>query len=297
MKRFIVLVIIMLVACSFSSVAKTNLYNPETETIYTFNMDDDVPTWQVGNYWTYDVDTLTVQFNESGQLINIDLNVNNLKLEVSSKVSDIYVIDVSGKITGSFLFDDGAGMKFAGNLYFTRFSGEIQLYQSNLSLDSGHLVLKSIALLREHPLSIPIPIPIPLTITVNVDNSMPRPFIDFPLFDGKMGVVAESFVSANIKIESIVLVILNMLKPDIPAEIYFEQSMDVPELLYNATVENVTVYPGTFSAYNIGFFEGLLGAVYYAPTVGNFIKAFAELNLEDSIYFKFNGELKEYNYS
>jgi len=297
MKKFIVLAIIMIVICSFSTVAKTDIYNQVSEKINSLNMDDDVPTWAVGNYWTYEVDTLTVQFNESGQIINIDLTVKNLKLEVKSKVSDIYVLDVSGKIAGSFLFDDGAGLKISGNLYFTRFSGEINLYQSNLSLQNGNLVLKSIALLRDHPLSIPVPIPIPLTITFNVENNIPRSLIDFPLFDGKMGFVAESFVSANIKVESIVLVILNIFKPDIPPEIYFEYEMALPELIYNATIETITVDPGPFSAYNIAFYEGLLGSIYYAPTVGNMIKALAELNIEDTIYLKFNGELKEYNYS
>jgi hypothetical protein len=296
MKRFIVLAIIMIVICSFSSVAKTDLYNSESEKINSLNMDDYTPIWEVGNYWTYDVDTITVQLNESGYIMNIDLTVNNLKLEVKSKPTDIYVLDVSGKIAGSFLFDDGAGLRISGNLYFTRFSGEINLYQSNLSLQNGNLVIKSIALLKEHPLSIPIPIPMPLTITIDLQNNIPRSFIDFPLFDGKMGIINESFVSTNITAESIVLVILNIFKPDIPPELFFELQMPLPPLLYNASIETITINPGVFSAYNIVYNEGLFGSVYYAPTVGNIIKTIAEFSVEDTAYLKFNCELKEYNY-
>jgi hypothetical protein len=296
MKRFVVLIIAMLMICSFSAIAKTNVYNPISEKINALNMDDDVPTWAVNNYWTYDVDTLTFDIIQEAQIINLNLTVNNLKLKVISTDSDIYTLDVSGKIAGSFLYDDGVSTRLVGNLYFTSFSGIIQVRQSDLALENGKLVIRSIALLKEHPLAIKIPIPIPLTITLNLENNLPRPFIDFPLSDGKMGFVTESLVSANIKVESIVLKILNIFYPDVPPEVNFEQQVDVPELMYNATLENTTVIAGMFESYKIAFYEGLLGSVYYASVPGNLIKAEAELNIEDMINFKFNGELKEFSY-
>ena len=299
MKRFIILVIIMLVMCSFSSVAKINIYNQSSEKNDPLKMDDDVPTWQVGNYWTYEVDTLNLSLNESGQIFTINFTMNNLNLEVTSTVTDTYVLDVSGKIEGSFLYDDGAGKRLAGNLYFTSFSGNIVVHQSDLALKNGNLVLRSIALLREHPFlsTLPFPLPIPLTITFNLENNMPRPFIDFPLFDGKMGFIVESLISANIKVESIVLKILNIFIPTVPAELFFEQQINLPEIIYNATVENITVKAGMFSAYKIALYEGLLGSINYAPGVGNIIKTEAEMNLEDSLYFKFYGECKKYSFA
>ena len=112
-----------------------------------------------------------------------------------------------------------------------------------------------------------------------------------------MGILNESLISANIKVQSIVLKILNIINPDIPAEIYIEQGMSTPEVFYNATIEDITVKAGAFSAYKIEFYEGMLGSLYYAPEVGSIIKVEAELDLEEMGYFKFHGELKEYSYS
>jgi hypothetical protein len=164
-------------------------------------------------------------------------------------------------------------------------------------LKNANLKLRSIALLNEHPLPIPLPLPIPITITFNFGNSMPRPLIDFPLYDGKMGIITESSMNANITVSSIILKILSILTSSIPAGLSFDYPMSIPQLFYNATVEDITVKAGTFSAYNIVFYEGLLGGIYYAPSVGNMIKAQAEFSIEDMLNFKFYGELEEYSYT
>jgi len=173
----------------------------------------------------------------------------------------------------------------------------MEVSQSDLAFMSGELKLKSIALLKEHPISLPIPIPMPMTITFNLVNGMPRPFIDFPLFDGKTWFINETSISSDLKVESIVLKILNIFKPDIPPSLNFDYPIDLPQLFYNASIEDVTVKAGTFSAYNIVFVEGLIGSIYYAPVVGNMIKAQAEFSVEDMLSFRFNGELKDYHYT
>ena len=89
--------------------------------------------------------------------------------------------------------------------------------------------------------------------------------------------------------------ILHIFKPEIPEEIFLEQNVSLPMVVYTATQENITVEAGDFTAYKIEFFEGLLGSMYYAPAAGNIIKADAELSMPE-IAVSFHGELKDTNY-
>lgn len=277
--------------------ASANTFSENNYKKQTSTMDDNAPTWSLGNIWTYDINTIEVQLNESGQTIELSLAINDLKLEVTSETPLAYVLDLSGDISGNFAFDDGAGMTLGGSLYFTRLSGVINVGKENLTALHENIVISSIALLTDHPIPIPIPLPIPLKITVDVDHPTPRPLIDFPLFEGKVGLITVVEINANIKVESIVLRILNLLNPEIPAEIVLDQTLGLPQLLYNANLEEVTVTAGTYDAYKLEFFEGLLGSLYYAPVAGNLIKAEAELDVPGSFSLDFEGELKSTSYS
>lgn len=295
MKRTIALFICMLLMFSLSGVAQHIVTKTSNET-YTTMLDDDVPVWDEDDYWIFDIDTFFIQINESGQFIELDFNMDNLLIEVAqASPGSSYLLDISGKLAGSYSYDDGAGMKIGGALYLTRLSGTMQVRETDLALERGDIKITSIALLTEHPLPISIPIPIPLTIKLSVEHNLPRPLIDFPLFDGKQGIIDEAALSANIRVESIVLKILNIFNPEIPAEIILDQDVNMPNLVYEAIAEEIAVQAGIFNAYNIEFFQGLLGSIYYAPDAGNIIKAEAELDLE-GIFVQFHGEVKEYKF-
>jgi hypothetical protein len=288
---FISILFLVSIGASASTYSGSN-YKKQTST-----MDDNAPTWSLGNSWTYDINTIEVQVNESGQTIELSLAINDLVLEVTSETPTAYVLDLSGDISGSFAFDDGAGMTLGGSLYFTRLSGVLNVLKDNLTASREFIVINSIALLTDHPIPIPLPLPIPLKITIEVDHPTPRPFIGFPLFDGKVGLISGVEINANIKVESIVLVILNLINPEIPSEIVIDQTLGLPDLLYDAALEEISVTAGTYDAYKLNFFEGLLGSLHYAPVAGNLIKAQAELDVSGSLYLKFEGELKSTNYS
>jgi len=288
---FISILFLVSIGASANTFSESN-FNKQTST-----MDDNTPTWSLGNIWTYDINTIEFQLNESGQTIELSLAVNDLELKVSSETQTAYVLDLKGKISGSFAYDDGAGMTLGGSLYFTKFSGILNVGKDNLTAHREYVVINSIALLTEHPIPIPLPLPIPLKITIEVDHPTPRPLLVFPLFDGKIVLVEGVHITANIKVESIVLRILNLINPEIPAEIVLDQGLYLPQLLYDVAPEEVTVTAGIYDAYNLAFFEGLLGSLYYAPVAGNLIKAQAELDVPDSFYLNFDGELKSTNYS
>jgi hypothetical protein len=298
MKKIICVFLSMLFIISAPNIISQVNSDKSTKNTDTANFDDDVPVWEVGDSWTYTLNPLSFELNQSGSFVSLNISMTDLFVDVVEATDDSYTLKISGSITGSFNFDDGAGTQIAGVFLLTRIiSGSIQLRKADIALLEAHIIIRGIALLIEHPFPINMRIPIPLTLTVNVLQNAPRPLIDFPLFDGKENILNESSVSVDFKLESIVLRILNIFFPDIPAEIFFEQTVNTPMLAYSAIIENVTVPAGTFSAYNILFFEGMLGDLYYAPTAGSIVKAEAGLDMEDQFNAYFKCELKSYNYS
>jgi hypothetical protein len=287
--------LIGLFVCSIMVFSVTGLAYNVTTDFDNISMDDDVPIWENGYAWRYNIGKFSFQLNQSGQLMSLDMSLTDLLIDVIGTTTTSYKLSVSGNINGLFDYDDGAGTKIGGILFITKISsGEIKIRQADLAAEQAYFVIKSIALVLEHPLA-PIPIPIPLTITINIIQETPRSLIDFPLYDGKEGIIPESDISANIRVESFVLKILHSLISSFPEEIYVEQNVTLPMLLYTATEEQVSVEAGNYTAYNIEFFQGLLGSIYYAPVAGNYIKAVAEINTMD-IMFDVKGELKDTTY-
>ena len=289
MKRLVCIIVCTLLLFSMTSLAN----NIKTD-VKTITMDDEVPVWENGNSWRYNIGKLSFQLNQSGQLMSLDMSLSDLLIEVIGTTTTSYKLSVSGNINGLFDYDDGAGTTIGGILFITKVTGELKIRQADLAAEQANFVIKSIALVLEHPLA-PIPLPIPLTITINVLQESPRPLIDFPLYDGKEGIIPETNITANIRVESFVLKILHSLINGFPEEIYVEQNVTLPTLLYTAKEEQVSVEAGNFTAYNIEFFQGLLGSIYYAPAAGNYIKAVAEINTMD-IMLDVKGELKDTTY-
>lgn len=295
MKKIIGLFLCTLLICSISGVAQHITTNTVTIKNSMTSFEDDVPVWSVGNFWKFGVDTCSVNFNDSEQLVKLDFSMDTLEVEVGGTTTTSYQLDASGRISGSFEYDDGAGIRLSGKLYFTRATGTMEIRQEDLAAEEENIVIKTFALITEHPLRFSFPIPLPMTITLNIAHVTPRQFIDFPLYDGKVGLLNESNLTGDIKAESFVLKILHIFYPDIPGEISLTKEIELPPLAYNATVEEVTVAAGTYTAYKIQFFEELFGSIYYAPAAGNIIKAEAEIDAEGLIV-SFHGELKETNY-
>ena len=293
MKKIASLSLCILFIFSFSSVAQSVINNPLTEKTL---IDDDVPTWKIDDFWGYEINEFLFQANMTGQYIELGLNTDELEISVGSQTATSHQLDISGKLKGDFLYDDGAGIRLGGKLYFTKISGSALIREADLAAESEEIVISTIALLTEHFLEIPIPLPVPLKITIVIEQLTPRPLIDFPLFEGKIGLLPGLSISANITVESIVLKILHLFIPDIPDVISLETVVNIPQILYSASVEEITVEAGNYTAYNIDFYEGLLGSIYYAPDAGSIIKAVASLEIPDELLVRFDGELQSTNY-
>lgn len=293
-KKIAIIIILMLLITSFTSTAE-NIpeYNNIKENNKTY-FNEDVPTWQINDYWTYDINKLDLKITQSGTQTNLSLIFTNFKLTVVSITNSTYNLNISGKVQGSFLYNDSSGLLLGGKFLFSKMSGSMQLRKSDLATISGELIIKSITLLNQNPLKIPLPIP--LTIKVSIAHDSSRPFIDFPLYDQKLGTISEATPNIDIKVESIVLKILHIFIADIPSEIISHTGLLVPSIPYIATQESISVKAGTFNAYNIRLGLGLIGYLYYAPEVKNIVKLNIGIDLLYQYSMMFNAELINSNY-
>jgi len=266
------------------------------EDIKNFTVDDYTPVWELGDSWTYDINRFQANFFASNAHISLDSTLDDFTIEVIGYTESSYILGLSGKIKGYFEYESGEGMVLKGNFLFTKVSGNMYIRQNDLANEKIYIVINGIVLLTKHPLQISIPIPIPLTITINVDQDIPRPIIDFPLYNGKQGLLNETIISADIRFESVFLRILSLFFSDIPSDIFYKESFDIPMFNYSASTENISVGAGTFAAYKIQFAQGLVGSIYYAALVGNFIKSEIVIEIPDQFMVLLIGELKSYNY-
>jgi len=266
------------------------------EDIKNFTVDDHAPVWEINDSWTYDINRFQANFSASGAHISLDSTLDDFTIEMIGYTDSSNIMDLSGRIKGYFEYESGEGIVLKGNFLFAKVSGNMYVRQNDLTNEKFYIVINGIVLLTKYPLQISIPIPIPLTITINVNQDIPRPIIDFPLYNGKQGLINETIISADIRFESVFLRILSLFFSDIPSDIYYKESFDIPMFDYSASTENISVEAGTFNAYKIQFAQGLVGSIYYSPSVGNFLKSEIVIEIPDQFMVLLIGELKNYNY-
>ena len=117
MKRLISLIVCALLMSSVTALA----YNMTNE-FENISMDDDVPVWENGDSWRYNIAKLSFQLNQSGQQMSLDMSMTDLLIDVIGTTETSYKLSVSGNINGLFDFDDGAGTTIGGILFITRIS-------------------------------------------------------------------------------------------------------------------------------------------------------------------------------
>jgi len=264
--------------------------------IENVSIDDNTPIWELGDFWTYDINRFQANFSATGAIIGIDSTLDDLTMEVIGYSESSYILGLSGRIKGYFEYESGEGIVLKGNLLFTKLSGNMYIRQNDLSNEKVNIVINGIVVLSRHPLQIPIPIPIPLTITINVNQDIPRSIIDFPLYNGKQGLINETVISADIRFESVFLRILSLFFADVPSDIYYEESFNIPMFDYSANTENISVEAGVFDTYKIQFGQGLVGSIFYAPSVGNLVKSEIVIEMTDQFMVLLIGELRSFNY-
>jgi len=120
----------MILGISFLSVAGAGIdmwgANEKISGIFLSYDGADVPTWEDGNYWIYD---LSLSYEASGA--SADLQINNLHFEVTSVGGSNYTLNFQGDVTGSVLL---AGI-IDGSMQNTNIDGKMTIRRSDLAIE------------------------------------------------------------------------------------------------------------------------------------------------------------------
>jgi hypothetical protein len=276
----------------------------------------DVPVWEIGDQWTYQIDDISIVHQQEGKSINLLLTIAELPLTVTSTAGDFYTLEfqtsVSGQCTVSVDPGDGPA-NFSIIFSDLDISGKVLIEKSTLGIKEISAGFNKEKISIEIKQSI-IPLPrflqkFSTKITMNIATTFDTPFslLTFPLNTGNVWNMTSTNITINGKIQSLYLNLINFInkmaklfgKEFLPPEIAallpvidikdalttlgYGNVFPIPttsDAFYCLNTENITVPAGTYEAYNIVLFEGV-GQCYYAPTAGNVVKItgnFEEIN-------------------
>ena len=266
----------------------------------------DVPVWHVGDFWTYKVDNVSVNFQENNQTIYLTVSIDQLPLTVERATADSYALSFSTKANGHAIIDVDAGdgpINMVVDFTNVQLSGSIMIEKTQLGIQSIDATLHGLFRLNiiEQPytnLSFHH-VPIPITMNVTIAFSNPVSILAFPMDTGKSWNLSATDFTINGEIHSVWLNIIHFanaimgffgnsfLSPEIETLLPVVTIRDaltmfgignafsIPEVpgifTSGSTMETITVPAGTYDAYNISIVEGI-GSIFYAPVAGNVVK-------------------------
>jgi hypothetical protein len=278
-KRIVSYLIFLLLI--FNTVIVAQAITDEPKNIDSTSFDDDVPTWNVGDSWTYNINDFTYERNDAGNRFYVDGKINNLKWTVSDTSGSTYEVDISGKLDASYeIYFAAAGLSVTGsfNPAMTRLRGSINFEKTNLQITSFNANIVGITSAVISP--IPIPIPIPFKMTVDGSLDTPLPFLDFPLADWKL---PWALPEINVVLDTKFGGILGLISFPVTFNTHYAWT---PLAFWCLGQQSVTVPEGTFDAWEISSIIGDYFEYFYAPDVGNIIKINVDIGIA-----KASGEL------
>jgi len=284
-KKIIGILVCMLIIATLA--IPISAMNKEATSVYKpISIDADVPTWEIGDSWTYIIyKHVTADVNGTSGY-NVD---SEITFEVIDDTGDYYTLE--GKITPSF----GAFEIFMGNISFksTKFmkiNMDLQIRKDDLGIYKYQVYGKGKLFLSFGSLVIPFPIHYKGNIEWECDPVWPM--IPFPLFDGKNGTVDDTkYIGTN--------GYWNFFHGLIPIA-FPDSSWDSPKHTpFEVAEEQITVEAGTFDVFNV--FVGWEDYYYmpmYSEKVGNVVKFSNYIEHDNGeLYFYMELELKDYNYT
>ncbi|KAA0003677.1 MAG: PKD domain-containing protein [Thermoplasmata archaeon] len=211
-----------------------------------FNDSADVPTWENGNYWTYDIDILYEAMGASA-----DVTLKNLRFEVTDVGSENYTLYFNGDMVGSVSL---AGI-IEGNLKNTGIEGKAVIRKSDLAMEKlfdvhiegdieRQFVTNSFWADMEMKQNV-TPITSPYDFPINVNETWSVPIITFWLYleaEVELAVPYSVFYDFPLYIEEHTLKCVGKENISTPAGKYkdaFHVSDDSYEFWYSPTAGNV----------------------------------------------------------
>jgi hypothetical protein len=264
---------------------KQNTNNQKTITIsdaieYPIN----VPTWNVGNSWTYNMDWGFRELDDNGgTTLSVDGNIPRMCARVEGITTinneDAYVLSLDGYLTGKVkllnFFDIGNlnNVQFSGTAYINVNKLAPQKFYFEVNGDVG-LPLGSASFY--------------FTMEMNFNPSFD--FINFPIYQDEANweLDVDASLSAHVKI--VLLGVINYEND------YNPPNMDFDDTISMKGVKSIEVGAGTFEAVELGGIYGDPSELYYAPDVGFLAKVLEDLLWGENIIATFNLDLIETNY-
>lgn len=271
--KIIVIILLMLIISSYTSIAgnQNNL------------SDDDVPTWNIDDSWTYTINDFTIDVEG----LYLTGNIDTLTWTVVNTNDNVYTVDFTGRLNCVYNFQMDNDTEVNGRLRerFNRLTGTIEFSKSNLEICSVSAEIKGLTIARISTFPIPLPLPFRIDVDIGISSSG-FPLYQFPLYEQK------TWDMPNIT--TTVDVIIGDLFGIITYPLNFEMELPYVENLFVCNEkEEIDVEAGTFEAYKIALLHELTGLhYYYSPSVENLVKI--DFHVENSdILINIDGELKE----
>ena len=266
------------------------LHKEHNQNIEMISKGVDVPVWELGDSWTYDM-TLYVA---SSPNVTDDMIVDaygELTYEVICDTGDNYTLNGKMKpIYGKIILPGNADLKATR---FTSYDSYIWIRKSDLAIVKHWYSMKGIVLIMIGSIVLPIPIQmqgIRLTEFDPTFNILP-----FPLNDGDSGTYVDSLVHEETK--------TTMFWGLITVEEDNDINWHLGEVNYTVNLESLTVPAGIYDVYNV---TGHLPfgddghdwyRSYYAEEVGNLAKSVTHIEfITEETYYNMEMELKSTTY-
>jgi C1A family cysteine protease/PKD repeat protein len=138
-----------------------------------------VDMWVEGDSWTYDIDTIQINYDTLGFHVSGGVSIPNLELKVSEITTDENKILYGGKVNGELTLEL-AGLPITATFTpFTKLSGGITMKRSDLHIQEITTTIQGMIKISIE--GIPVSFPIPFDVTLNPILDGGISFIQFPI--------------------------------------------------------------------------------------------------------------------
>ncbi|MCX6671882.1 MAG: hypothetical protein NTX92_08190 [Euryarchaeota archaeon] len=293
--------------------------NPSSKTQTTSSIMVDVPIWEIGNTWTYQVNDLSINYTTETQSVLLYGSITELPLEVTNTTGDFYTLSFATTMNGiGYITANPSEGPVNVSVTFSDLA-----IQGTLQVEKSTLGIKNIAfsfdnqkiafnMINQPYITLPDwlhTISAKFTSNIDIHSDISVALLSFPLFTGMYWDLLATNISVNGKLQSFLFNVLHFLNnfaklfglDFLPVEIAellpiidFNQALtnylgtnvfQVPGfagLFFCPATESISVPAGTYDAYNISLMGGI-GQCYYAPDAGNVIQL--KGNFQDIIPF------------
>jgi hypothetical protein len=333
--KFIAVLICVMLMTTLLAVAKPpqKIGNiSSTETMFSA-YDAEVPVLEVGDKWTYQIDNISLLYQQEGKLINIYLTIAELPLTVISTTGDFYTLELQTSAYGQAKIDTDLGdgpVNMTITFSNLEISGNVLLEKSTLGIKEISVAFNkgkfTVNVINQPYIVLPGWLQkISAKMTMNMTTTLVTPFslLTFPLSTGIFWNSTSTSFALNGKIQSPWLSFINFLNnigkllgreflpPEVAALLPIIDMNEalttlgsgnvfqipaIPNAFICLNTENIIVPAGTYDAYNITLIGGM-AQCFYAPTAGNVIKISGNLGEIIPYITNINMELLSTNYS